>query len=337
MSIATLLRMPVPLPREAHAKAAQFAAEQATTAKGKQVYLNTLAVYAVHTYLNWLEISTDLTQSDCWQPGLRAIFDIADLAIPEVGLLECRPVLPGDAAFAVPISATDRIGYVAVQFQEDLNTVELLGFVRAAADQLVQSAEQAIAPTEIQLQDLLPLDALLNLLHPEAAINDLRQWLEGQFSEKWRSVEELVPSRFRNSRSGSRSAMGSNSPEQEPRYAEASSVTRATAIQLTQSGQSGQSGQLEQTVVLVVQVLSVVAAENSLNVCLKLYPDQASTCLPSQLKVAALDESGTVILESQPKEESVWTELELLDCRPGERFSVRISIGESSVIEEFCV
>ncbi len=48
----------VPLGIEAHRKAQQFAAEQATPQKRKRVYLNTLAVYAVHNFLNWLKIET---------------------------------------------------------------------------------------------------------------------------------------------------------------------------------------------------------------------------------------------------------------------------------------
>lgn len=321
MNHTTLLRMPVPLSHEAHQQAAQFAAEQATAAKSRQVYLNTLAVYAVHTYLNWLEIRTDLTQSDCWQPGLRALFDIADLVVPDIGTLECRPVSPGAESFTMP-PAEHRIGYVAVRFQEELNAVELLGFVRAAVDEPSE-------PLEIHLDDLLSLDALLNSLHPGAAINDLRQWLEGQFDDKWKSIDELVPTRFRNSKSGSRSVTGGTSPGlSDEIHAQVNSVSRATAIQLTQP---------DKTVVLVVQIVSMLTPENSLNLRLRLYPDSASTYLPSGLRIAALDESGTVILESQTREASVWTELELLDCHPGERFSVRISIGADSVTEEFCV
>lgn len=58
----------IPLGSEAHKWAQQFATEQTTPQKGKKVYLNTLAVYAVHTYLSWFQIETNLAQSDSWQP-----------------------------------------------------------------------------------------------------------------------------------------------------------------------------------------------------------------------------------------------------------------------------
>ena len=122
----------VPLGSLAHALARPFAAEQITPQKGKKTYLNTLAIYAVHTYLKWLQIETEISQGDSWHPLKRALFDVADLVIPGVGKLECRPVLPGETAFSLPPEVTeDRIGYVAVQFNERLNEVQLLGFVRA--------------------------------------------------------------------------------------------------------------------------------------------------------------------------------------------------------------
>ncbi|PHM06717.1 DUF1822 family protein, partial [Nostoc sp. 'Peltigera malacea cyanobiont' DB3992] len=78
------------------------------------------AVYAVHSYLKWLNIETALNQGDSWHRGLRAIFDVADLVLPGVGKLECRPVLPDEAAIVLPpIMTQERIGYVAVQFSSN--------------------------------------------------------------------------------------------------------------------------------------------------------------------------------------------------------------------------
>ena len=46
----------VAIAKDSHRYAEIFAAEQATPQKGKRVYLNTLAVCAVATYLKWLSI-----------------------------------------------------------------------------------------------------------------------------------------------------------------------------------------------------------------------------------------------------------------------------------------
>ncbi len=51
--------------------------------KSKKVYLNTIAVYAVHSYLPWLNIKTTLT-GDNWHKSLRAIFDATDLEIVQL-------------------------------------------------------------------------------------------------------------------------------------------------------------------------------------------------------------------------------------------------------------
>ncbi|MBW4626521.1 MAG: DUF1822 family protein [Brasilonema octagenarum HA4186-MV1] len=145
------------LGRDAHRWAEQFAAEQATPQKGKQVYLNTLAVYAVHTYLRELAIETDLTTSDSWHPGFQAIFNIADLVLPNVGKLECRPVLPGEVAFLLPLEVTqDRIGYVGVEFRQQLDSAQLLGF--APANSYIEP------PEKIQLIELQSLNVLTDKL-----------------------------------------------------------------------------------------------------------------------------------------------------------------------------
>jgi len=142
----------VPLDRESHTMAEKFAAQQATPKLGKQVYLNTLAVYAVHSYLNWLRIPTDLPGSDSWHPELQVLSDVADLLIPGIGKLECCPVLPRETSFLRYSEITeDRIGYVAVQFGEILDQVKLLGFVRQIGEQ-------------IPLTNLQPLEILLDYI-----------------------------------------------------------------------------------------------------------------------------------------------------------------------------
>ena len=49
----------VPLTSQAHKKGLEFAAEQKNVTEGKQVYLNTLAVMAVHQCLQWVGIESD--------------------------------------------------------------------------------------------------------------------------------------------------------------------------------------------------------------------------------------------------------------------------------------
>ncbi|GAB4131684.1 MAG: hypothetical protein Fur0046_00810 [Cyanobacteria bacterium J069] len=326
MNIMELASLPIPLNQTAFQHAAQFAAEQATPGKGKRVYLNTLAVCAVQTYLNWLEIDTALDEGDCWQPGLRTVLDVADLVVPGVGTLECRPVMPGETALTIPPEANqDRIGYVAVQFHEQLDAVELLGFVRG----FHQNEEGVLAePMTVPLDELLPLDSLLDALQPDLAIVNLRDWLMGLFrQDEWRSPEALITS-HRTLRSGSRNTTSGSFSVPPAIDAQINSVSRAKAIEFQQ---------LEKRVILVVQVISITTEENTLNVRLGLYPDQSSDQLPRNLQITVLDETGDVLLDSRPKSGSGWAEVQLCNCHPGDRFSVRIALGEYSKTEEFCI
>ena len=96
MNIAELPLSTVPIELKAHEMARQLAAVQRTVQKGKRAYLNALAVYAVHSYLKWLLIETALEGSDSFNQVKTALANVADLVIPGIGSLECRPVLPGE-------------------------------------------------------------------------------------------------------------------------------------------------------------------------------------------------------------------------------------------------
>ena len=79
----------VPLGGKAHRLARQWASEAMQLASspsrretGKRVYLNTLAAYAVDSYLRWQAYGTSLIQGDLADPLLRSRLDVADLAIP---------------------------------------------------------------------------------------------------------------------------------------------------------------------------------------------------------------------------------------------------------------
>jgi hypothetical protein len=277
----------VPLGKDAHRLALQFAAEQATPQKGKQVYLNTLAVYAVYSYLKWLPVETALTQGDSWQPGLRAIFDVADLVLPNVGKLECRPVLPGETAFVLPPEVTqDRIGYVAVQFNQQLDSVQLLGFAPAIAT--------PEPPERLHLAELQSLDVLIDNIYQsrielqEPAVNpeslvSLRQWLEGIFNEDWQPSGLVLASNLR-----SMTRLGLD--------AEATSVNRAKVINLGEH-------LAPQAVVLVVQLTPT--ATESVDIHLRVYPDGDSIHLPPNLQLIVLDEVGTACMKL--KQEAVIT------------------------------
>ena len=116
-----------------------------------------MAVYAIHEYLKITDIETDLEASDSWHPVMRQFHDVADLVIPNLGTLECRPVLPDETEFILPPEVTEeRIGYLFVRFNEELTEAELLGFL--------PMFDPEDGPEEIEIDDLEPLESLFDCL-----------------------------------------------------------------------------------------------------------------------------------------------------------------------------
>jgi hypothetical protein len=130
--------------------AEEFAWEQDSVTRRQQVFSNTLAVLAVANYLSQtLDIETHLPSSDFYDPLLRSLGNVADLVIPDVGSIECQPVLPGVDHIVLSETTGDRLAYVAVQLSEELYELKILGFW------LDVPGRDRTAP--IQLTELLPI------------------------------------------------------------------------------------------------------------------------------------------------------------------------------------
>jgi len=136
--------------------ALQFASEQANPQKGKRVYFNTLAVWAVNYFLEWMEMETDIDGGDSWNPAMRAVVDVGDLVLPGIGKIECCPVQLGESAISLPEVRENRIAYIVVQFAEPFDKVKLLGFIPA-----VEIQEET---EEISLTNLKPVEELWDYL-----------------------------------------------------------------------------------------------------------------------------------------------------------------------------
>ncbi len=313
----------VPLGGEAHRFAQQFAAQQATPQKGKRVYFNTLAVYAVNSYLKWLQIETSLGQSDSWHPGKRAVFDVADLALPGIGKLECRPVLLGETACYFPPEVTEnRIGYIGVQFGEILSEVKLLGFARAVdADN---------PPAQLQIADFQPLDALIDHINQlKAAISsesqtpvNLSRWLENVFEGGWQNLEALLDI--------ANLAWSFRSPNQ------LGDIKRDRPETIVRGGKLIDLGiQLAGHPVALVVTL-IPEADQKINVILQLHPAVGQMHLPQSTRLIVLDKSGKIFLEVQARSADNFIQLQFSGIA-GERFRVEVALGVASIREDFVI
>ncbi len=117
---------------------------------GKQIYLNSLAIYTVNSYLQWLGYDSNLN-GDFANPLLRCRLNLADLMITGIGNLECRYLWENETSLIIPNEVTEnRIGYILVQFSETLNQGKLLGFTADLND------NQTISISELKsLDDLI--------------------------------------------------------------------------------------------------------------------------------------------------------------------------------------
>jgi hypothetical protein len=180
------LTFTVSLLKPAHQLAEKFCQHQSNLQKAEQVYLNTLAVYAVNYHLQCLGFETDWTHSDSWDSMMQTFLDVADLEVKNYGKLECRPVLPDAEVVYVPQEVWEgRIGYVAVQLDESLEEATLLGFAETASTQ------------ELALSELRSLEELPEYLSQfkqsqpiEERVN-LSQWLRDIFEAGWETIEAI--------------------------------------------------------------------------------------------------------------------------------------------------
>lgn len=298
------LTFTVPLGLEAHRLAQKFCQHQVNARKAKQVYLNTLAVWAVNFYLQCMEIETFLEASESWNPGMQTIMDVADLEVPNFGKLECRPVLPDAQVVQIPPEVQEnRFAYVAVRMSESLKEGEILGFAKTVSGE------------ELPISELHSLEEMLEYLSQIQPVN-LGQWLQKIFEPGWQTVKELLASeevnlafRFRGD-----------------------SVQRGKLIDLgiQQAGQS---------VVIVVKLTpesEEAESEEEMDVLVEVHPPKGQTYLPPNLQLKLLNEDGEAVLEAKASSENKNIQLEF-SGEPGDRFSVNIVLGDVSVTENFVI
>lgn len=304
-------RITVPLSREAHHIAKKFAAKQLTPEKGKQVYLNILSVYAVHRYLKYLQISTNLEQGDCWQLSNQVVSDQADLVLSDINKrLECRPILPGVTHFDLPLEVTENLlGYVGVQFSDMLSEVEIIGFLPVNS-----VTEQHMI--NIAISELRSLDILIEHIYAAKAAQQTQAKTQqlGLFNKlKNINLIEIFQQTLKDI-----------SPEAIPTYAtrSVSTIPLVTAINLG-----------SQDILLITEITP--KDEQRKRVCLRVEAIDTEELPPVQLFI--LDASEQIFPHRVALESLTRIELQPFIARNGEAFSVKIVCGEISVTENFVI
>ncbi len=182
----TDLWIPLPITGDAKRLAQQFANNIPNPQKAEQVYLNTLAVCTVNNYLRIVGIPTNLNAGNSWNPAARLLANVADLEVTGVGTLECRPMRKSDSFCYVPAEVQDdRLGYIAVQIDEEEQQATLLGFA------------PSVESEELLVSDLRSIDDFLEyLVLPTPAMaklpTNLNSWLQNIFDAGWETIEMVL-------------------------------------------------------------------------------------------------------------------------------------------------
>ncbi len=335
--------LPLPITLLARRTAQEFASQQPTPQKAEQVRLNTLAVHAVNDYLQMMAIPTDLAVSDSWNPVVRMCADVADLEVIGIGRLECRPVRKDQQTCYVPPEVrTDRIGYVVVQIDESSLEATVLGFCpianlpnpswvtdeTLAIDELPISQLQAVEDLIDRLNQpvLEPIPSTVAVTSPAAQRSrvNLSQWFVNVFETGWQTIESFVNPAEPDLAFSFRSADSTLLIDDEQADI---SVRRAKLIDLGMQIAG-------YPVALIVEVIA--GLNNKSDIILQLHPTGNQIYLPPLLQLTVLDESGLVFLEAQARSADNYIQLQFSGLA-GEQFSVRVALGDASIMEDFVV
>ncbi len=310
--------IPLPITRENRQLARQFAAQQPIREKVEQVLLNTLAVLVVNDYLNMLGISTDLSNSDTWNPVMRLCSNVADLDIPGVGKLECRPMKSSASSCQIPMEVWDlRLGYVVVQIDDSLKKAAILGFT------------PQVTTEELAIANLRPPEELIDRLHEvqesraDNSLTNLGQWLNNIFETGWQTVESLLNPEQLEPAFGFRSSALLESDSTESSAVD-SSVTRAKLIDL--------GVQSDRQVVLLVKINP--QENRNIAVTLQVHPSPNNIYVPEALTLKVLESSEQVFLEAQARSRDNYLQLQF-SGQPEEVFTVEIILDDIKFSETF--
>ena len=313
------LNFTAPLSFEAHSLAQQYCQQQISPQKAKQVYLNTLAVYAVDFYLRCLGFETDVENSDSHNPIALKFMDVADLLVKQVGKLECRPVLPNDRVCQIPLEASsERIAYLVVEMNPSLKQATILGFTETATAKIPLTQLNSLATFPAYLNKIrqteIPDRSIFSNPNSNAKTStNLSKWLEGIFEAGWQ-IEQAV--------------FGNNKSLVEVRELKQSQKT-VIRVKLLNLG-------IEVDKRSVVLKIVLIKHENDrISILVRVHPSLEETYLPPNLKLSLLDESGETLQQVSSKNQDNYIQLRKFRGQTGDRFTIEISLDRAKVTEDF--
>lgn len=305
----------VPLTLGNHQIAREFSQQHGDARKAKQVYVNTLSVFAVDFYLKCLGFETSLDRAQSWNPTLQVLADTADLWVENIGRLECRPVLPQMSNCTIPPQVwSDRVGYIFVKFDAELTVAELIGFASHVE-------RETLSFERLQSLDRFP-DYLNELTSTSPTVSGvLSNWLNNLVDAGWKSIEAIVE--------------GFQTPELafNFRNPEAALDRIEPMPEGVKQGKFVTLGDDADNRMLFLVGIAPTEELSEFNITVELYPFEPHAYLPRALQMAVLDDAGNSVLQADGSQ-SEGLEFQF-SGEPGERFSIRIGLNDINVTEVF--
>jgi hypothetical protein len=262
---------------------------------------------------------TDLEASESWNPIQQALLDVADLEVKNLGKLECRPILEETQVIYVPPEVeSNRIGYLAVQISQSFREATLLGFVKTVSSEQLPISQLESLERFHEYLEYIGYVKQAELTSPSISLAKtwvkLEQWLENIFESGWQEVEALLGTQRANLALSIRSAASAG-------------VERGKLINL------GMQYQL-QSVVLVVALTP--ENDKEMDITVEVRPKKGQAYLPPNLHVMVLDNLGEAVMEATVRSDNSHIQLQFSGFM-GERFNVKVTLGDVSVIENFVI
>ncbi|MEO1427768.1 MAG: DUF1822 family protein [Cyanobacteria bacterium J06633_8] len=289
--------------------------------KSREVYLNTLAVLAFNFYCQCMEIETDLDKSYGVDGIMPYLINTASLFIKDKGLLECRPVLPFQGYCHIPSEVlSERIGYVIVEIDEDNRQARILGFVESVeTEKLLLNQLGSLQDFLTYLHKLQPVEVKEDTINLTGIIENaanqinegivkLSKWFDGILDNGW---------------------------EANLAVAKSISPVETSANQETGAAKFIHLKHLSEALLLILRQTQM--SPNEVEIVLRLYPASESIFLLDGIKMTLLDEGDQKIPQLEKKSKaSNWLQLKFKG-NIGDKFGLKISLEEDSILEKFVI
>jgi hypothetical protein len=339
-----------------------------------RVYRNSLAIAAFQTYCRYLSIPTERQGCDSDDLLIRELDDVADVDLPGLGRVECRPVPPGATSVNLPPEVfEDRQAYVLVELRDrpvasscsegtivPPHLARILGFVLATDSSLERSYQIHLTALQPISELFVTLKARQDAIAQTPKPVSLWSWLEATVTEGWESLETLLIGDTSRMQWSFRMRVAQDAPPRTTGIHEIHPILGDHPPSSTQDlsdqdlmhdlepaappsmlgntvlkrGKTIHFAGYEPTLVLCLQLVKLSSCE--VNIQLSIETMSVIDSLPSGLKMAIADHQDRAVMQSEVGDRQAILKFEF-DAVFGEVFSAKIELLDQTWVEHFQV